>query len=89
MFHFNIVFLQADATKIGELNGQIKRLLKTFLSKFVQTLLLQKYVELQDIPYGDEENQYIIDDIVDVGLDTRFNLSEVEDVLSPLDSLSW
>ena len=63
------------------LNGQIKRLLKKFLSKFVQTPVIQKY-DLQDIPYGEEDNQYT-DDNIAVGLDTHTYLSEVQDVLSP------
>lgn len=72
---FNTTF-QTDAVKIVQLDGEMRRLLRKFLGKFVQVQVI-KQNSLTNVPFDNEENQ-LPDHLLAVGMRARATLSEDE-----------
>lgn len=74
--------MQANESRIGNLLTDMKRLLRKFLGKFVQTKVIKGSDDLRSVSYNNRDNQHP-DNNIAVGSRTREFIAEQHDEIDP------
>ena len=80
----NTLFLkfQADESRIGYLQEEMKILLRKFMGKFVRAKVIQTSQDLTSVPFNNSNNQ-LQDNIIAIGPATRAFIVDNEEDISP------